>query len=60
MKKFTAADVEMRFQVLIDSCDEGYDGTWDSSTQEGREGFMAMRDGIVDLIKYFNVKNINY
>lgn len=29
-------------QALRDSCKEGYDGSWDCSTDEGKEGFMIM------------------
>jgi hypothetical protein len=31
-------------QLVRDSCLEGEDGTWDCSTEEGREGFIYMSD----------------
>jgi hypothetical protein len=30
--------------TVITSCDEGYEGTWDSGSDEGRDGFLAMKD----------------
>ena len=32
--------------ALYKSCREGYDGTWDCTTDEGREGFKAMADDV--------------
>lgn len=29
-------------KILIKSCEEGYSGDWDSSTDEGKEGFDDM------------------
>jgi hypothetical protein len=29
-------------KTLIASCEEGYDGRWDCSSDEGKEGFLAM------------------
>lgn len=28
--------------IVITSCREGYDGTWDCTTDEGKEGFLDM------------------
>lgn len=36
------------------SCQEGYDGSWDCRTDEGREGFLAMQecvDRVIEAIK---------
>lgn len=33
-----------KIDLLIKSCQEGLDGTWDCSTDEGRESFQAMID----------------
>ncbi|MFQ5717853.1 MAG: hypothetical protein ACE5GQ_12245 [Nitrospinales bacterium] len=43
-------------QTLYDCCQEGYDGTWDASTGEGREGFMAMQEGIVELARKLGIE----
>lgn len=31
-----------KINILIASCNEGYDGTWDCCTDEGKEGFLDM------------------
>lgn len=28
--------------ILIASCNEGYDGSWDCSSDEGKQGFLDM------------------
>lgn len=33
--------------VLCKTCDEGLDGTWDCSTEEGRKGFEDMKDLLI-------------
>ena len=45
--------------ILKKSCEEGMDGTWDCSTQEGREGFEAMIrqiEDVQDFIKGSKIK----
>lgn len=41
-------------KTVITSCEEGKDGRWDCSTDEGKEGFDAMIEllGTVDLILF--------
>ena len=34
--------INENLNVVIKSCEEGIDGTWDCSTDEGKEGFEAM------------------
>lgn len=34
-------------QTLYNSCQEGYSGVWDSSTLEGKEGFLDMQEIIL-------------
>lgn len=36
-------------EVLRNSCEQGLDGSWDCSTDEGREGFNHMADNCVDI-----------
>ena len=43
-----------QFISLMNSCAEGYTGEWDPSG-DGRDGFMAMYDGLERLAKQFNV-----
>lgn len=35
--------------TAILSCEEGKDGTWDCSTDEGKEGFTAIADDLEDV-----------
>lgn len=48
--------IKDELQTLRNSCMEGHDGTWDSSTEEGREGFLAMVDGVNRIAKLLNIK----
>jgi hypothetical protein len=41
---------------LRNSCLEGLDGTWDCSTDEGREGFEPMADDCEEIAKLLNIK----
>ena len=51
------ASIKSQIITLIDSCNEGIDGTWDCSTDEGKGGFKDMIsilkniDKILDKIK---------
>ena len=53
-KKLTKKEVQDHFVSLMNSCVEGYDGTWDP-TGEGRDGFDAMYNGLYLLAKHFGV-----
>lgn len=41
-KQIDIQKVKNLLQALRDSCKEGNDGSWDCSTDEGREGFQIM------------------
>lgn len=38
--------------TLIKSCEEGRDGDWDCTTDEGKEGFDAMIEGLENVKNY--------
>ena len=49
MKTITLTEKQFEFlqqslSLVYTSCIEGYEGTWDASSDEGRDGFLAMRD----------------
>ena len=56
-KKYTNDDAREDFKALRDSCSEGLSGEWDSSTDEGKEGFEAMLRLIDRLTAHFGIKN---
>jgi hypothetical protein len=41
--------------TLRDSCREGEDGTWDCSTDEGKEGFIYMADDCEKIAKLLDI-----
>ena len=41
--------------TLMNSCAEGYTGEWECSTQEGREGFVAMYDHLSKIAARLNI-----
>jgi len=43
-------------QLVRDSCLEGEDGTWDCSTEEGREGFIYMSDDCEKIAKLLGIE----
>ena len=52
---------EKQFELLqealgevITSCDEGYEGTWDCASDEGRDGFLAMKQNLEMVSKWLN------
>lgn len=47
-------------QTVRDSCYEGEDGTWDCSTDEGKEGFLAMAEQLESLAEMFEIKLKEY
>jgi hypothetical protein len=47
-------DVQDEFVTLMNSCEEGYTGTWDP-TGEGRDGFEAMYQSLKKLAVHFKV-----
>jgi len=54
-KKYTAEDARTDFKALRDSCTEGLSGDWDSSTDEGRQGFEAMLELLDRLDKHYGI-----
>lgn len=36
--------------IVIESCKQGLDGTWDCSTNEGKEGFQSMIDVLQEVV----------
>jgi len=40
---------------LIDSCVEGYTQEWDCSMGEGREGFVAMYEALVEIAQLLGI-----
>lgn len=58
-KKTLVEKMERVKQLLLnlrDSCLEGLDGTWDCSTDEGREGFESMADDCEEIAKLLDLK----
>lgn len=43
-------------ECLIKSCEEGIDGTWDCSTDEGKEGFDAMVQQLEELDAFLETR----
>lgn len=41
-----------RLSSVSRSCQEGYDGTWDCHTDEGKDGFLAMQLCVDDVIAW--------
>jgi hypothetical protein len=41
--------------TLRDSCREGEDGTWDCSTDEGKEGFLYMSEDCEAIAKLLDI-----
>lgn len=56
MPKNNAKRVKDLLSTLRDSCQEGLDGTWDCSTEEGREGFDSMIILCEELAKILNIQ----
>lgn len=53
------AELDSIKKLLVDlrnSCLEGLDGTWDCSTDEGRESFEPMADNCEEIAKLLNIK----
>jgi hypothetical protein len=50
------ASVKTELQTLYNSCIEGHTGAWDCSTAEGREGFLAMAQGVKKIAKTLKIK----
>ena len=42
--------------ALHKSCQEGYDGTWDCTTDEGRKGFEPMQMGVERIAQELGIK----
>lgn len=43
-------------KTVATSCQEGYDGSWDCSTDEGREGFLAMEELVNRALDLLQIK----
>jgi len=56
MLRRQVASTRTRLQTLYNSCIEGHTGVWDCSTDEGREGFDAMAQGVKKIAKTLNLK----
>ena len=50
------ASIKEELQTLYNSCIEGSTGDWDCSTDEGREGFIAMAEGVEKIAKTLKLK----
>jgi len=50
------ASIKEELQTLYNSCIEGQTGVWDCSTDEGREGFIAMAEGVEKIAKTLKLK----
>ena len=61
-KGFLLADKEVRekitrrLETLRNSCLEGLDGTWDCSTDEGKDGFQAMANSVDEVARLLSIK----
>ena len=51
----TPEQLQRKFISLMNSCAEGYTGEWDCSTDEGKDGFEAMHEGLQKLAEHFNI-----
>lgn len=52
----TLKSVKEGLQLLLQSCREGQCGSWDCTTDEGREGFDAMADGVLEIAKVLGLE----
>ena len=52
--KLTKKERTEAFVRLLNSCEEGYTGTWDPSG-EGAEGFIAMYDALLALAYHYKI-----
>jgi hypothetical protein len=48
-------EISKEFVALLDSCIEGRDGDWDTTTDEGRKGFVAMYEALQKIATHFRV-----
>jgi len=58
-KRTDAMDVQRIKELLIalrDSCYEGVDGTWDCSTDEGKESFIPMADDCEEIASLLGIE----
>jgi hypothetical protein len=47
--------VDGDFIAVMNSCVEGRTGEWDCSTEEGKEGFTAMYEGLQKVAERYNL-----
>ena len=48
--------LKKKLVTLWMSCEMGHDGTWDCSTDEGKEAFLDMEDDIESIMKTLGIK----
>lgn len=51
MSPIQKARIKSLCQSLKDSCQEGYNEDWDTTTDEGRKGFLDMMDALDEIEK---------
>lgn len=56
MDTATKQKVKVLLQMLRDSCLQGEDGSWDCSTDEGREGFVPMAEDCEEIAKLLDIE----
>ncbi len=56
MDNQTKEKIKSILTTLRNSCKEGEDGTWDCSTDEGREGFNYMVDDCEEIAKLLDIE----
>lgn len=56
MDSSTLEKIKIILTTLRDSCREGEDGTWDCSTDEGKESFLYMSDDCEKIAKLLGIE----
>ena len=56
MDNNTKDKVKEILTLLRNSCKEGEDGTWDCSTDEGKEGFLYMSEDCEEIDNLLNIE----
>lgn len=52
--------IKMKLQNLRNSCYEGLDGTWDCSTDEGKESFEPMAESCEEIATLLGIQLEDY
>lgn len=55
LSRVAIEDIKDRLQSLRDSCYQGEDGSWDCSSDEGKEGFLAMAEALEEIANLIGV-----